>query len=68
MTTLKLAFTLTVEDDMTIPTFGTAIEGLPEEDDTPIEKLADELSDKFAAAVKARNEQMFRDSITRSRS
>lgn len=67
-TNLKLTFNLTVEDDMTIPTFGTAIEGLPGEDDTPIEKLADKLSDAFAATVKAHNEKTFREEVARRRS
>lgn len=66
--TIKLTFNLTVENDMTIPTFGTAIEGLPEEDDTPIEKLADKLSDAFAATVKAHNEKTFREEVARRRS
>lgn len=67
-TTLKLTFNLTVWDDMTIPTFGTAIEGLPDGDDTPIEKLADKLSDAFSATVKAHNEQTFREEVARRRS
>ena len=64
---ITMTVTLSVEDDATVPTFGIAVEGLPEteegDDPTPEELMTDKVGDAIAAVVKQHNEAMFRNTL-----
>lgn len=64
--TVTMTFTLTFNEDGSIPSFGCMVSGLPETDDTSTEELVtDMLSDTFSAAVKAHNELVFNINLSR---
>ena len=57
---ITITATLWVEKDMSVPSFGTHVAGLPEGDNSPEEALADSISDALSAAVRAHNETVFK--------